>query len=200
MPKVTPYVTRASYMYRAFDEPKTVIREARNALHGVKFDTIIGTGLSGAVIVPMMAHAMRKYFAIVRKPKEQRACHAHSVIEGKIGARWLFVDDMIDSGTTFGRVREAVGSWVRDNVREGFKPRLVGSYTYQAMQYRQWGNPTDTPAQPPKPAQIDRNMFNVAVDIQTSQMLSETLGIGGKIEIILREAMNFMNFEKDIEL
>lgn len=127
-----------SYSVGAFDPPAELIEHARIALEGVEYDTMIGTGLSGALVVPLLARAFDKRFAIVRKPGDSR--HSSSRFEGEIGKRWIFVDDFISTGDTFDRVQNTVESIEADYKRAyantapanrpNFRTFFVGSYLY----------------------------------------------------------------------
>lgn len=97
----------------AWQEPGRLIQEMRVAMKGVKYDTMVGTGLSGALIIPTLARALRKKFLIVRKDAELEHSHASGLFVGLLGQRWVFVDDFISSGDTYGRVFEKVGTLER---------------------------------------------------------------------------------------
>jgi len=81
----------------------------RRTLQGMRprprFDTMVCRGMSGNLVVPIMARTMRKNYLAIRKLGENS--HDDGRCVGKLGARWIFVDDFIDSGKTF---REAYGS------------------------------------------------------------------------------------------
>jgi orotate phosphoribosyltransferase-like protein len=96
-----PLVLHASYLTDIIRDPRQVIQLAEKALFEVDFDTVVGIGLSGALIVPQMAAAFGKNFAIVRKVDNT---HSDQPVEGHIGARWLFVDDLICTGSTYKHV------------------------------------------------------------------------------------------------
>lgn len=121
-------IRNVSYSTGAFLHPTVMIERAENALGDLDFDTMIGTGLSGSLVVPLLARGMGKRWAIIRKPTENS--HADDVFEGEIGDRWLFVDDFISSGATLNRVVDAV-----ENIARRYKQRtdLVGSYEYQRL-------------------------------------------------------------------
>jgi adenine/guanine phosphoribosyltransferase-like PRPP-binding protein len=85
---------------------RALVRRAKNALADVDFDTFVGTGVSGALVVPMLADAMRKNFLLVRKDGDSP--HAAYSVVGTIGERWIFVDDFISGGATIRRVWKAV--------------------------------------------------------------------------------------------
>lgn len=124
----------ADYFTVAVDNPTQVIRVARERLResGVKYDTIVGTGLSGAVIVPLMARMLRKKWALIRKPKESR--HSADLVVGRIGKRWLFVDDFIATGSTLDRVQEVIRKESRRY--SYFETEYVGAYLYNGYNPR----------------------------------------------------------------
>lgn len=114
-----------SYSSEAFGESTKLIHDAQEQLEGVDYDTMIGTGLSGALVVPIFARAMGKKFAIVRKPND--SSHSYSQFEGEIGERWLFVDDFVATGATFYRVQTVINEL---SARFGSPTKLVGRYEY----------------------------------------------------------------------
>lgn len=118
------YSQNSSYLNKAFNEPHVLIEAMVKETAGVEYDTMVGTGLSGLLVVPILARALNKHFAIVRK--EQDKSHRECDIEGTIGERWIFVDDFISSGATKNRVIKAV-----EGLRNWrFNPEYVGTYEY----------------------------------------------------------------------
>lgn len=116
------------YMDQALDDLASVIERAKLHLRDVDFDTIIGTGFSGGVVVPALALAMGKRYALVRKESDN-SHHGPGRIMGTIGERWLFLDDLVASGSTrryvLRRVNEALES-------RGHKAVRVGQYLYMS--------------------------------------------------------------------
>lgn len=113
------------YFDEAFDQDR-LIERAREDLSGVEcFDTFVGTGLSGSLVVPVLAHEFGKDFAIVRKGRE--GSHSYNMVEGKLGHRWVFVDDFVSTGKTAQmvdeRIKEAAGN-------RKWETKRVGSYLY----------------------------------------------------------------------
>jgi len=98
----------SSYLTRVFSEREDLVSEARRMLCSIDFDTIVGTGLSGALIIPDVAQALDKKWAIVRKDND--SVHAVYNIEGSVGERWLFFDDLIASGRTLKFVGERMAA------------------------------------------------------------------------------------------
>lgn len=115
-----------SYMYDVFaDDLGPFLRRAREDLKDVDFDTIVGRGLSGALIIPTLARYLGKHWAIVRKKGD--GSHDGRAVVGRLGKRWLFVDDFIDSGETQEACQHAITKLAKD-----WRSRViyVGSYEY----------------------------------------------------------------------
>lgn len=92
----------------AFDSPAIHVMKAIETIPGdIEYDTLIGCGMSGALVVPMLAFGLQiPNYAIIRKPGD---LHKHGVtkIEGNVGRKgWLFVDDGIETGKTFRHVTQ----------------------------------------------------------------------------------------------
>lgn len=117
----------SGYLRCAFRQTRTV-RDARSVLSGAKYDLLVGTGMSGALVVPVLAYALRKRFAIVRKESDtQKQNHSDFKVEGQMrsGDRWLFVDDFISSGATYRRVYKAM-----QKLGAGIALEHIGMYLY----------------------------------------------------------------------
>lgn len=139
--------TVAGYLKAAFvndNEFARYVAYAEIQLKSVDYDTMIGMGLSGALVVPRLARALGKKWAIVRK---EDGAHSKNKIEGEIGNKWIFVDDQVDSGRTRRIAQERVEShverqnskivadnyWLRRQGRSEnpeFSTTFVGTYTY----------------------------------------------------------------------
>lgn len=93
--------------------------------HADEFESIVVSGMSGAVVGAPVALRLKKPLVIVRKPGE----NAHSgAIVGKddIGPRTLFLDDFVASGETEQRVMKAVAKT---------KARIAARYEYHHGTY-----------------------------------------------------------------
>jgi hypothetical protein len=112
------------YLSELLYSPERVIQDAERHLRGIQFNSIVGTGLSGALAVPLLARHFGVSFAIVRKP-EDRGRHSDSGIEGIVGSRWLMADDRIATGATCSRVRDQVSQL---SLPDGATPQFVGLY------------------------------------------------------------------------
>jgi hypothetical protein len=123
-----------STMEHAFAGEDIIVEQARRVMKGIDYDTMIGTGLSGSLVIPTLARALGKKWAIIRKPGD--GSHGNPVgFEGEIGRRWIFVDDFVASGATRQRVRDAVDRIVRVEgplqlSEDELGPIYVGDYLY----------------------------------------------------------------------
>lgn len=132
----------ASYLVNAMFDHEKNLAEAVENLKGAEFDTIVVTGVSGLVFGVPLAQKMKKHIAIVRKDKD--GTHSHKSIEATVKrdelGRWLFVDDLIDTGKTEKRVKAKIkehtdgvavyiGSYLFENhnlrIEPKFRPKKV---------------------------------------------------------------------------
>lgn len=127
---------REDYMRDAWNIRK-VTRLARTHLAGVDYDTLVGTGLSGAIVVPQLARLLGVEAMLIRKPGD--GTHGNRLGNGRLGHKWVFVDDFISTGKTLRRVQETVG--LMTDWPKKFETKYVGSFLYE----------TKNPFAPPTP-------------------------------------------------
>ncbi|HEU0252829.1 MAG TPA: phosphoribosyltransferase [Pyrinomonadaceae bacterium] len=129
------YQNHSSYLKAAFSPTNELVENALKALQGIDYDTMIGRGTSGLLVVPLLARALDKHFAIVRKPND--ASHKECDIEGTIGGKWIFVDDFISTGETRQRVRDAVQEAQRQAYGRSwaFTTEYIGTYEYHFKRF-----------------------------------------------------------------
>lgn len=123
---------RSSYMHQAL-HPVDIRATAAKALTDVTFDTVVGTGLSGLLPLAVLAEKFGVSYAAVRKPND--SSHSDGLIEGTLGAKWLFVDDFISSGSTFNRVYETVWQAAEENRHT---TECVGVFQYERPEGHQY--------------------------------------------------------------
>lgn len=105
------------------------------------FDTIVGTGLSGCLVLAQLAKVLDVEYLAVRKSND--SSHSEKTCEGSLGKSWLFVDDFIGTGATFYRVKSAVETLCaspEDYYADyGHEPmhvtKFAGIYTYQDRRF-----------------------------------------------------------------
>jgi hypothetical protein len=113
-----------SYFDKALTESNMdLIENMRREMRGVKYDTIIGTGLSGTIFTARVAPGLRKKFAIVRK-EDDTSTHSGKRVEGVVGERFVVADDFVSSGATLKRVLEEMKE-------KHPRAQFVGVYQYE---------------------------------------------------------------------
>lgn len=112
------------YMDEALFNLPEVIETAKERLAGVDFDTLVGTGFSGGVVIPSLALALGKKFVLIRKDTDD-SHHGRGRLLGDLGEKWIFVDDFVSSGSTRTKVIEKVEA----NTVE-VETEMVGQYMY----------------------------------------------------------------------
>ena len=92
----------------------------------LKFDTIVFSGMSGAIFAPVLALRLKKEIIMVRKESDKYpTTHSEYRVEGYIKVqRYIIVDDFISSG--------ASAKYMTDQIREHFNSdaKCVGIYSY----------------------------------------------------------------------
>ena len=110
-----------------FYDPKRIVQSYNARLASLpEHDTLIGTGLSGSLAVALIGHSHETLFAVLRK--EDAHSHSSRIFEGRIGTRWLFVDDFVSSGKTKRRVLEKMKYHHPD-------VEYVGTWTYSRDEF-----------------------------------------------------------------
>ena len=122
---------RTYYMDDAVFNLEEVIETAKKRLADVEFDTLVGTGFSGGVVIPALALAMGKKFVLIRKETDD-SHHGKGRLLGELGEKWVLVDDFVSSGKT----RERVISKIEEALVDyGTQSEMVGEYMYKAYDY-----------------------------------------------------------------
>lgn len=114
------------YMDDAVFDLSQVIETAKERLADVEFDTMVGTGFSGGLVIPALALAMNKKFVLIRKETDD-SHHGEGRLVGELGSRWIFVDDFVSSGKTRHRVVEKVNEAAHERSAH---TEMVGQYMY----------------------------------------------------------------------
>lgn len=131
------------YLEHAFASDEALATQAQRVIpEDVEYDTMIGRGMSGALIIPRLATLLGKAYAIVRKDND--GSHSGNRVEGRIGSRWIFVDEFTRSGRTRKMTIEAVQSyadkWNQEtyfrSYRKEIKTEYIGSYLYRDRKFQ----------------------------------------------------------------
>jgi orotate phosphoribosyltransferase len=114
------------YMDDAVFRLDEVIDRAIEALEGADFDTIVGTGFSGGIVIPSLALRLGKKFVLIRKETDD-SHHGTGRLLGELGERWIFVDDFVSSGRTRRRVIQKIMDAAEETSQHTV---MVGQYMY----------------------------------------------------------------------
>jgi hypothetical protein len=106
----------------------------------IEFDTLVGIGLSGTLLLPMLADRLKCNYLALRKDKD--GSHAAGCHQGVLGKKWLFFDDLISTGSTLQKAYKKINKIVDDHNKysydvvskgqEPFKTEFVGAYLFTA--------------------------------------------------------------------
>lgn len=113
-----------SYMRDVHDGDRLFERFQAGVPADLEYDTLVGTGLSGTIAVVDLARRLGKKYLVVRKENDNT--HSYQSVEGRLGKKWLFVDDFVDSGRTLGRVYDKLHM-----LDDEFSTEFVGVYEYK---------------------------------------------------------------------
>jgi orotate phosphoribosyltransferase len=117
-----------TYMDDVFQPDMTdFINTAEQELRSVRYDTLVGTGLSASLVIPLLARSLGKEWLIIRKDND--GSHDFRRAAGTLDQRWVFVDDFISTGETFHRVNRMVETIANSS---GHQTELVGAYLYHS--------------------------------------------------------------------
>lgn len=117
---------RTYYFDKAVTRLPDVLDDARKALAGIDFDTLVGTGFSGGIVIPALALELKKNFVLIRKEGDD-SHHGGGRLVGQLGERWVFVDDFVLSGRTRDRVITKIADAAKDS---GQQTTMIGQYMY----------------------------------------------------------------------
>lgn len=124
------------YMDKAVFGLAEVIETAKDRLKDVEFDTMVGTGFSGGIVIPSLALALGKTFVLIRKETDD-SHHGKGRLVGELGEKWIFVDDFISSGRTRDRVISKISEAEDDWGHKVRKSTLVGQYMYNGWNHEE---------------------------------------------------------------
>ena len=114
--------THASYLRDVFLNPQGSVELVAQRLKGIQYDTIVGCGVSGTILLFPLQARLGKHVAVIRKPND--GTHSMQNIEGTIGSRYVIVDDQVSSGATVRYIKEQIANQFVAHGKG--KPRFVG--------------------------------------------------------------------------
>jgi len=137
----------ATYLNPVFDRKQQdkKIREMMRILKDgdITFDGFLVTGISGISIGAIMARSMRKELVVIRKGVYSDHHSGYSIENLGRGKSYIFLDDLVATGETVTRCKDAIDQFVEDYAwGKEDKPKIIGQLLYNhILQYRR-GNPT----------------------------------------------------------
>lgn len=102
-----------------------IVMNTIKGLRDYDYDSIVCCGTSGILVAPQVCEILDKEIVIVRKDHEKR--YSPFVIEGILGNRFVFLDDLVCSGGTLRHV-------IKNIKEEHFYAKCVGVYCYMKNQ------------------------------------------------------------------
>jgi adenine/guanine phosphoribosyltransferase-like PRPP-binding protein len=117
------------------EESDSAVRDAVEILRPLSVNVLVVTGTSGLIMGTRVADALGCRLAVVRRAEELAHTHSGSakVVEGWIGGRWIFFDDLVASGDTKGRaIYEYAHACAYDSVPQVY----LGDYMYRGGGWR----------------------------------------------------------------
>lgn len=88
---------------------------AREILADVDFDTFVVTGMSGAMAGTLLSHRLNKNLLVLRK-NDDSTHHDTADYFGRLGKKWVFLDDLVSTGDTFRQVYNRMEKMTRQLV------------------------------------------------------------------------------------
>ena len=137
--KTSPHLEKGFY-------PQTrcgVIHEASKQLCEVDFGILVVMGISGLAMGSVLAYQMNKKLAVVRKRGERELTTSgfSSQVEGYVGGKFIFFDDLISSGES---KHWAISEFKKASEAAGESCQYVGTYLWNN---NDWG-PHESPPSP----------------------------------------------------
>lgn len=122
------------YFRHAFEDVDSLIGNAefQFKVQKIEFDSMVGIGLSGLLVLPILARHFDVPFMALRKPNVESHDSYYGTGQygrGTIGKRWILVDDFVSTGSTMRKAQQRIADGIAES---GFKfeTEFVGTYCY----------------------------------------------------------------------
>lgn len=118
---------RSDYLTHIHKNQKGYVERACIDLAETQFDAIAFTGISGALMGPVIAYKLGKSMIPIRKTTD--AAHTLDRVEApEEPCKYVIIDDQISSGATINRIMDGIETEYPDSHHE-----CIGIYTYNKM-------------------------------------------------------------------
>lgn len=123
----------ASYLDCCFNPKKQskAIKRIKEQLKDIDFDAFIVTGMSGVIMGSVVARSMKKQLTVVRKSSD--GTHSNYPVENFIDGKYVFLDDLVATGSTFNIVKQKLKE---ENTKNAAKSKIVASVIYEYPQLK----------------------------------------------------------------
>lgn len=111
---------------------RLIVQEMGEVLRGVEFDTLVGIGMSGTLVVPSIAKITGKYGMALRKEVDNANRWEPRFGVGTLGKKWIFFDEWATTGQTR---KEAQRMITKLCEAQNFTTEYVGTYQYGKQLY-----------------------------------------------------------------
>jgi len=194
-------LTGFSYSKPAYQySTEELIENAETQLYGhkVEFDSMVGIGLSGILVLPLLARHFNVPFFACRKGEETH--HNSELPEGggRIGKRWILIDDAKVTGSTIANVRSIIKT-VTD--RFNFDATYVGTYSYNC--YDNTPGSFEGPEDHAQPTSMRRIYVDGVVDYVPSDMyyrVNSIMEVMSNRSSVYAVDLTMKHFEPKLEL
>lgn len=113
-----------NFPYNLDDLQDTVNKTVKRLTeHISEFDSIVVRGNSGILVGAPVSLLINKPIVVIRKGSEKSHDHNPVININSLGRRWLFLDDIIDSGKTLKTCKSQI-------TKNAWNTSWVGSYLY----------------------------------------------------------------------
>lgn len=132
MAKYLDFLTH-SYSKAAYAETTdTLISNAEMQLigQGIQFDSMVGVGNSGLLVLPILARHFNVPFFALRKSGIKHHNRRNVYGDGIIGQRWILIDDVKVLGGTIEYANKTIRQLAEAS---DFETQYVGTYLYEPM-------------------------------------------------------------------
>jgi hypoxanthine phosphoribosyltransferase len=126
-------LTKNSYTKSAYAETTAeLISNAEMQLFGqsIDFDSMVGIGNSGLLVLPILARHFNVPFFALRKKDSSHHNRANPFGDGFIGKRWILIDDVAVTGKTMIYAKQTIRKLTEAN---NFVAEYAGTYLYEPM-------------------------------------------------------------------
>jgi hypoxanthine phosphoribosyltransferase len=167
-------LTANSYSKAAYGSVSQLIANAEMQLDGqdIQFDSMVGIGNSGLLVLPILARHFCVPFFALRKPGQISHNSKQPEGDGVIGHNWILIDDVKVLGNTINYAVKTIGKLARQH---NFIACYRGTYLYEPM--------SQSPGEFVHPDDVATSVMQVTNPNGTTRYI--TYGVYAKVKEVL---------------